>query len=759
MKKKKFISNGRLCTVLISSILFIGTFINVQAQVINESFEESVWTSVSGVGSVNLASSTALTLSVYTTYGASGTVSSAITNYSGNWLYSGATYSTQNTGTNTGLRSQRSRIASIKLNSSRSYVITPIITGGIAEVTFWIGGSGGITTIGLLTGTNTISENPANTSWITSAVIVSNQTVASSIVTSGTATATFIQKVTYNVSYTDPCQVVIGNLVSSGSGSAYIDDIVIMGAILLPQLATPSIGVPSAPNNEGFTANWTDVSNESSYTVIVYKASNNSVVKTITGVGANSTSTNITGLSSNTSYYYTVTAIGDDVNYRNSLPSTASSSVRTLSNQKAITSFVLLGATGVINETAKTINVVVPYSSNLTISHTPTVTVSVHANYIPVGAQPFTEGIPVTYTVTAEDNSTQDYAVTVTKAPASTACNITAFSLGVVNENVAISQASGTITVTVPGTQNITSIVPSISISQSAAITSPASLSTTPFTATDFTNPVIITVLAEDGLAQKQYTVTVTKDATSPVLESSNPSDGSQSASLAGLITLTYDENVKLGTGTITLSGGTLGVPTISGATVKIPFSGLVSLTDYTLTIPAGMFTDMYGNPSAAKTISFKTADGVNRNFPYASHMDGANFDLPAFITGGTYDVTADTKASTTTQYGAYKLAPGEKLTITSSKVGTVQATFYAMGGNRSFTISNNSNVDVKYGYLNDYDNYGTLYNPIFQTIDSSVETEVYLTNTSVSGDIYIGYIYISDVGQPALNEKDVWCK
>jgi hypothetical protein len=410
-----------------------------------------------------------------------------------------------------------------------------------------------------------------------------------------------------------------------------------------------------------------------------------------------------------------------------------------------------------------TIAITVPYSTtDATLSAlVPTYTVSPLVSTTTPNsgvANDFTS--PVIYTIVAEDGTTQkQYTVTVSRAPASTACNITALSLGVVNENVSISQASGAITVTVPGAQNITSIIPSITISQSATITAPASLSTTPFTATDFTNPVNITVLAEDGVTQKEYTVTVTKDGTSPVLVSSNPSDGNQTASLAGLITLTYDENIKIGSGTITLNGGTLGAPTISGATVKIPFSGLVGLTDYTLTIPAGMFTDMYGNPCVADIISFRTADGVNNIFPYASYMDGANFALPAFITGGAYDVTADTKASTTTQYGAYKLAPGEKLTITSSKVGTVQATFYAMGGNRSFTISNNSNVDVKYGYLNDYDNYGTLYNPIFQTIDSSVETEVYLTNTSVSGDIYIGYIYISDVGQPALNEKDVWCK
>ena len=95
-------------------------------------------------------------------------------------------------------------------------------------------------------------------------------------------------------------------------------------------LAVPS--VTAGGNNVtsgGFTANWTAVANASSYDMKVYDASLTQVGST-TNVPAENTSLVVTGLNSNANYTYTVTAIGDQVNYFNSPASVASASISTL---------------------------------------------------------------------------------------------------------------------------------------------------------------------------------------------------------------------------------------------------------------------------------------------------------------------------------------------------------------------------------------------------------------------------------------------
>ncbi|MBN1314356.1 MAG: putative Ig domain-containing protein [Anaerolineales bacterium] len=82
------------------------------------------------------------------------------------------------------------------------------------------------------------------------------------------------------------------------------------------------------------------------------------------------------------------------------------------SSEKAIITFTIPTGTTVINEAAKTITVTVPFGTAVT-ALIPTITVSPNATVSPLSgvAQDFTN--PVTYTVTAEDSSTQNYLVTV----------------------------------------------------------------------------------------------------------------------------------------------------------------------------------------------------------------------------------------------------------------------------------------------------------------------------------------------------------
>ncbi len=171
------------------------------------------------------------------------------------------------------------------------------------------------------------------------------------------------------------------------------------------------------------------------------------------------------------------------------------------SSEKTITSFVLKGVSGTINEINHTISVLLPAGTSVT-SLVPTIAVSEGATISPVSGASRSFSSPVTYTVTAEDGSTQTYTVTVTvEEELSSAKNITSFTLkGVAGT---ISQTARTIKVTLPAGTSVTALAPNIAISVGATV------SPTSGASRNFTNPVTYTVTAEDGSTQT-YTVTVT---------------------------------------------------------------------------------------------------------------------------------------------------------------------------------------------------------------------------------------------------------
>ena len=163
-----------------------------------------------------------------------------------------------------------------------------------------------------------------------------------------------------------------------------------------------------------------------------------------------------------------------------------------------ITAFNISGFAGVINQTAKTITVNVPYGTSLA-PLAPTFTLSTGSCNQSSGSPPsptFAASNPVHYIV-SDGTTVNDYAVTVTVAPASTACDILTFGLpgnpGVIN---------GTnITLTVPVITGVTSLAPTYTLSPNATSSPPSG------TTLDFTNPQSYTVTAQDGITRKTYTV------------------------------------------------------------------------------------------------------------------------------------------------------------------------------------------------------------------------------------------------------------
>lgn len=619
-------------------------------------------------------------------------------------------------------------------------------------------------------------------------------------------------------------------------------------------LAAPTENAATSVGSTSFTANWNAVTDASGYIVNVYNASG-TLVATQT-VGSTTLSASITtGLAANTTYTYAIIAKGNGNPFVNSAESSGMS-VRTKSSDAKITDFSL----GVVGEKvtigADTVGVVVPYSEGgyLPKSYTPTVTVSDYATLQTTGAQMFynfanssqttsyvvlaedgttiktykvkvTRALPdtlkqiltfalpnqvgktvfskgsvvdtisvtipyqdditsvvptftvsplatasplsgvaqdfssnIVYTVTAEDGSKKQYIVKVGQTVPSNKAYITSFSLGLSDEVVKIEGSTKTITVTVNVNDILTNITPTIAISSKAQIKSPVF-------PIDFTKDTSIVVMAENGTTINKYTVHVIVDTIAPVLNKtmSSPPDKSTGIFVAGQLLLTYNENINLMNGGVSLSGGGIvgSTYTFSGASATIPFSGLSPATTYSLYIPAGAFKDDFGNLCKADTIVFTTQGGVNTSLPYATKMNGTSYPQPAFITPASkYDPTIDVKATTTTQYGAYKLNPGDTLWITTASIGSVYANVYSLGVNRYYTIG--SGTKTVTDTISHYSAKGTSVSlsDINYSGTEAAPTKIYITNSlTSSGAIYIPYIYLSAFGDSTtLTEKQRWC-
>jgi hypothetical protein len=177
-------------------------------------------------------------------------------------------------------------------------------------------------------------------------------------------------------------------------------------------------------------------------------------------------------------------------------------------NAKAITDYSLGDATGIIDESAKTIAVFLPYGTivtDLIATYTTTgdfVDVGPTQQVSEVTANDFTD--PVPYRVTAVDDSTVTYTVTVTVAPTN-AKAITNFSIqgitGSIDENaktITVEMRSGTV---------VTGLVAKFTTT-GTSVKVGATVQTSTISANNFTAPVDYLVTANDG-SIATYTVTV----------------------------------------------------------------------------------------------------------------------------------------------------------------------------------------------------------------------------------------------------------
>ncbi len=171
---------------------------------------------------------------------------------------------------------------------------------------------------------------------------------------------------------------------------------------------------------------------------------------------------------------------------------------------KAITAFSFQGLSppvaGVIDETAHTIAVQVPFGTNVTaLIATFTTTgssVTVNGGTQTSGVTPNNFTQPVTYLVTAADGSTQPYTVTVTLS-ANSQKAITNFSFQQLESPVIgiINEAAHTVTVTLPFGINVTALIATFTTTGSS-VTVNGVPQTSGVTPNDFTQPVTYLVTA-----------------------------------------------------------------------------------------------------------------------------------------------------------------------------------------------------------------------------------------------------------------------
>jgi uncharacterized repeat protein (TIGR02543 family) len=219
-------------------------------------------------------------------------------------------------------------------------------------------------------------------------------------------------------------------------------------------------------------------------------------------------------------------------------------------------SFSSPAAVGVIDTTAKTVTINVPFGTVVT-SLTPTITHN-GASINPVSgtAVDFTNN--VTYTITGADASTAVYTVTVHVA-ANPAKSITAFNFTSPAATGLINNTVHTIAVNVPYGTDITGLIPTIT--HTGASISPAS-----GVAQNFTNGVAYTVTAADGSTQNyQVTVNVSSASDNANLSALDASVGTLSPAFSELTT-SYTIDVAHTVASIILTGTTAEThATISG--------------------------------------------------------------------------------------------------------------------------------------------------------------------------------------------------
>jgi hypothetical protein len=235
------------------------------------------------------------------------------------------------------------------------------------------------------------------------------------------------------------------------------------------------------------------------------------------------------------------------------------------SSSTAFAQYSLAGVSGITNESAKTIDVTVPYGTDVNAL----VATFINNGTVKVGTIPQVTGVtdnnftnPVHYIVTATDGTIANYTVTVRPA-AITERSFTSYSLagasGVINE------ATKKISVTVPNGTNVAALAATFSTT-GTSVKVGSTVQTSGVSVNDFTTPVAYIVTAGDTNTST-YMVTVTV--------ASSTAKAITAYSFAGYTGASGDINETAKTISVTVPNGTnvnalKATFTTTGSTVKV---------------------------------------------------------------------------------------------------------------------------------------------------------------------------------------------
>jgi hypothetical protein len=158
----------------------------------------------------------------------------------------------------------------------------------------------------------------------------------------------------------------------------------------------------------------------------------------------------------------------------------------------------------IIDASAKTVNVTILSTSDVTNLTVSSITVSEGASITSPAVTPVDFSTPVEYVITAEDGTATTWTVTVTVTILSSANDILTYAIAEQVEAAVIDATVKTVNVTILSTSDVTNLtVSDVTVSEGASITSPT------VTPVDFSSPVDYVITAEDGTVAN-WTVTVT---------------------------------------------------------------------------------------------------------------------------------------------------------------------------------------------------------------------------------------------------------
>ncbi len=314
------------------------------------------------------------------------------------------------------------------------------------------------------------------------------------------------------------------------------------------------------------------------------------------------------------------------------------------------------------------------------------------------------------FVVTSESGVSKTYTVQVAYDEPEQGCSILGFALydgdEKLDQTIGIDQENGVINITV-GDEDLDALTPKIVLSKMAKVSPKSEV------VQNFESDKTYTVTSESGLHTKTYTVHVTQDKVKPVMTVKKPANNSEGASLAGKIIVGFSEECKRGESSkkVTISGPgksneDLSATLVMGSDTTFSFSGLSSLSDYTVTFEKGFFVDLYGNEQDKVTLKFKTADAVLHG-PYVSYMDGADFEQPAFIQGVNYNESISTRAATVNKTGAYEVPVGGTLTVTIENAMAMDLIVYCLGNSGSYSLEDGGGNLIDSYTFTQYENKG----------------------------------------------------